>query len=265
MIGPIYRYRRFIVRSAWNELRDRYAGSGIGIFWNVIIPLTQIAIYAIVFSTLMGPRIAASGSTATNRFTFVLYLCTGMLPWLAFAECISRGTQALVRNATYLQKMALPESIFVAQSTLLGFFTAVISLGLFFLIGWPLGLPVGWSYILLPVVLGLFFGLGFGLCLTLATLNAFFRDIGQAIALVLQMWMWVTPVVYSEQILPPAWRPVFHWNPAYGFMTAFRDIFLQNHVPAITTWGMMLGWAAVTVALGYFVLSRLRFEVRDVL
>src|SRR5690349_14545773 len=146
MIEPIYKYRRFIVRSARNELRDRYAGSGIGIFWNVILPLVQIAIYAIVFSTLMGPRVSATGSAA-NKYAFVLYLCAGILPWIAFSECIGRGTQSLVRNARYLQKMALPEAIFVAQSTVEGIFTAAISLTLFVSIGWLLGLPVGWSYL----------------------------------------------------------------------------------------------------------------------
>jgi lipopolysaccharide transport system permease protein len=264
MFGSLYRYRGFIVRSAWNELRNRYAGSGIGFFWNIVIPLVQIAIYAIVFSTLLGPRVTAAG-VAPNKFAFVLYLCTGMLPWLAFVECISRGTQSLVRNANYLQKMALPEIIFIAQAAVLGFLTSAISLAIFFVIGWPLGLVVGWSYLLLPVVLILFQALGFGIGLTLATLNALFRDIGQVISLLLQMWMWVTPVVYSEKILSLTAQTLIHWNPAYAFISSFRDIFLLNQIPSLLTWGMMLGWVVVSVTLGYFVLSKLRHEVRDVL
>ena len=93
MIAAIYQYRRFIVRSAWNEMRDRYAGSGIGVFWNILVPLIQIAIYVFIFSAIMGARIAAAGQAAPPRFAFVLFLCAGMLPWLAFADAISRGTQ----------------------------------------------------------------------------------------------------------------------------------------------------------------------------
>src|SRR3569832_676594 len=97
MIESLYKYRRFILRSAWNEMRHRYAGSGIGIFWNILMPLIQIAIYTFIFSTIMGPRVAASGSAPPNRFAFMLYLCAGNQPWLAFTECIGRGTHALVR------------------------------------------------------------------------------------------------------------------------------------------------------------------------
>jgi ABC-type polysaccharide/polyol phosphate export permease len=265
MIGSLYQYRGFILRSAWKEIRYRYAGSGIGIFWNILIPLIQIAIYAFIFSAIMSARVAASGAAAQSRYTFVLYLCAGMLPWQAFVDCIGRGTSALVRNANYLQKMALPESIFIAQSSLAGLLTAAIALGLFFLIGWPLGLTVGWSYLLLPVVLMLFQGFGFGLALSLATLNALFRDIGQLIGLLLQMWMWLTPIVYAETILPPSGQALIRWKPANGIITSFHDIFLHNRAPAFTTWGMMLGWALASLILGNLILEKLRFEVRDVL
>jgi ABC-type polysaccharide/polyol phosphate export permease len=264
MIASLYQYRRFILQSARNELRDRYAGSGIGIFWNVILPLVQIAIYAIVFSTLMGPHVSSAG-TAADKYAFVLYLCAGILPWIAFTECIGRGTQSLVRNARYLQKMALPEAIFVAQSTVEGIFTAGISLTLFVTIGWLLGLPVGWSYLLLPVLLLLFQALAFGITLILAPLNAFFRDIGQMVPLLLQIWMWLTPIVYSEKLLSPPAQQVMRWNPSYRFINAFRDIFLQNQIPDAVTWAIMLGWIVVSIGLGYFVLTKLRPEIRDVL
>ena len=265
MIASLYRYRSFIMRSAWTELRDRYAGSGIGVFWNILVPLIQIAIYIFIFSAILGARAVAGGSSLPPRFAFVLFLCTGMLPWLSFADSISRGTQSLVRNASYLQKMALPEAIFIAQSALVGCMTAGISLALLFVVGLPMGLPIGWSYLLIPVVLLLFQALGFGLSLTLASLNVLFRDIGQAIVLLLPMWMWMTPIIYSETTLPPIGQALMHWNPVYGFITAFRDIFLKNQVPGPATWGMMLGWAAASIALGYLVLSKLRFEIRDVL
>jgi ABC-type polysaccharide/polyol phosphate export permease len=265
MIESIYSYRRFIARSAWNELRDRYAGSGIGVFWNILVPLIQIAIYVFIFSAIMGARVAATSAPTPNRYTFVLFLCSGMLPWLAFADCVVRGTNSLVRNASYLQKMALPETIFIAQSALVGFLSATISLALFFVVGWPMGLPIGWAYLLIPFVLVLFQALGFGFSLLLASLNVLFRDIGQAIGLLLPMWMWLTPIVYSETILPLWARELIRWNPAYGFIAAFRDIFLHNRVPAPATWGMMLGWVAASIALGYLVLSRLRYEIRDVL
>lgn len=263
MIAALYQYRKFIVRSAWNELRHRYAGSGIGIFWNVLIPLIQIAIYVVIFSAIMGARV--QGQAAAQPFAFTLFLCTGMLPWISFADAIARGTQSLVQNAGYLQKMALPEAIFIAQSAVVGFASAAISLGLLMFAGIFLGLPIGWSYLLVPVVLLMFQLLSFGLALLLAPLNVLFRDVGQVIFLLLPMWMWLTPIVYTENILSPAARTLIHWNPAYGFITAFREIFLQNRAPALPIWGMMLGWMLASIVLGYVALSKLRIEVRDTL
>ncbi len=104
-------YRLFIWRSAISDLRYRYAGSAMGIFWNVLIPLLQILILTVVFSQIMAVRLPGAGSTEV----FAIYLCSGLLPWLGFSECVSRGTQSFLENATYLKKLPIPEQIFVAQ------------------------------------------------------------------------------------------------------------------------------------------------------
>ena len=83
------------------DLRHRYTGTGLGIFWNVLNPLMQIAIYAVVFTQIMRPQMPGSASP----YQFVIYLCAGLLPWMAFAECVTRGTNSFVENATYLKKL----------------------------------------------------------------------------------------------------------------------------------------------------------------
>jgi len=121
-------YRLFIWRSAISDLRYRYAGSAMGIFWNVLIPLLQILILTIVFSQIMEVRLPGAGSAKA----FAIYLCSGLLPWLGFSECVSRGTQSFLENATYLKKLPIPEQIFVAQSTLGGTLSVGISMVLLF-------------------------------------------------------------------------------------------------------------------------------------
>ena len=78
MILNLYQHRNYIIRNAWSDLRLRYAGSGMGIFWNVIIPVAQILIYTVVFSRLMSFR---SPGMASNRYAFVLYLCSVQRPF----------------------------------------------------------------------------------------------------------------------------------------------------------------------------------------
>jgi lipopolysaccharide transport system permease protein len=117
----------------------------------------------------------------------------------------------------------------------------------------------------LPLVAILFQGFGFGLGLLFSTLNVFFRDIGQVLGIVLQIWMWMTPIVYPETILPEILRLSMKFNPAYPFIHAIREMFLYGRLPAGWMWWGMVGWAVGIPALGYLVLRKLRPEIRDVL
>src|SRR5262245_62096346 len=92
MILNLWRYRWFIARKALSDVRHRYAGSAMGVAWNVVNPLAQILIYALVFSHLMAPRVPGTGSGAA----FALYLCAGLLPWAAFSECVLRGANSFI-------------------------------------------------------------------------------------------------------------------------------------------------------------------------
>ena len=125
-----WNYRLFIWRSAMSDLRHRYAGSTMGVFWNVLIPLAQILIYTLVFSQIMKIRLPGAGSTVV----FAIYLCSGLLPWLGFSECVSRGTQSFLENAHYLKKLPIPEQVFAAQNAVGGTLNIGISMSLLFVL-----------------------------------------------------------------------------------------------------------------------------------
>ena len=112
MIVNLWHYRRFIARNALSDVRHRYAGSAMGVAWNVLNPLAQILIYSLVFSHVMASRVPGAGSGAA----FALYLCAGLLPWAAFSDCVLRGANAFIENAPYLKKLPIPEQVFVAQN-----------------------------------------------------------------------------------------------------------------------------------------------------
>jgi lipopolysaccharide transport system permease protein len=107
-------------------------------------------------------------------------------------------------------------------------------------------------------------GFGFGLGLLLGTVNVFFRDVGQIMTVVLQIWMWSVPIIYLEDMLPTAYRATLPFNPVYPFVSAFRSAILDS-MPPPWIWAAMLGWALVAVLVGSAVLAALRSEIRDVL
>lgn len=261
MIG-IWSYRRFIWDTALADLRYRYAGSGLGVFWNVLTPLAMLVVYAVIFGSVFAQR-TPSGSVAASAF--VLYLSSGFLPWGAFVDCLTRTTNALVTNATYLRKMPIPEQVFVAQAASSAALGMLIAVGLLVIAALALGQRPMWTWIALPAIALLWQGFGFGLGLALGTLNAFFRDVGQMLVVVLQIWMWSVPVVYPESILPGVYRAVLPFNPAYPFLVTFRSAYLDGSLAPAWAWAAMLVWGVLAITVGHVILSHLRAEVRDVL
>jgi lipopolysaccharide transport system permease protein len=261
LFTSLWRHRQYILTGALRELKQRYAGSGMGILWHVITPFTQIAVYFVVFSRFMGER---SGGPYSAE-AYAVFLCAGILPWFVFAECVSRGTTALLANEGYLKKLAIPEGVFVAQTVA----TAGLTLGLYALalavIAIATGTPPRAAWMLIPLVLVLFLGLGFGLALILATVTVFFRDVTQIMSIVLQFWFWLTPIVYDETSLGPRLTEVMRWNPPTAYILAVRRLLLEGAVPAAADWLWMAGLAVLLPVLGASILQRLSSDLRDAL
>ena len=261
LFTSLWSYRAYIVAGALRELKQRYAGSGMGLLWHVVTPLTQIAVYFVVFSRFMG----AVGGGPYSPQAYAVFLCAGILPWFVFSETLSRGTTALLANESYLKKLAIPEAVFVAQTVTTSAFTlglyAVALLG----IALATGLPARAAWVLIPVVLVLFLGLCFGLALILATVTVFFRDVTQIMSIVVQVWFWLTPVVYHETSLGPRMTRVMEWNPPTAYILAVRRLLIDGTLPAAGDWLWMAGLAVLLACLGASLLQRLSSDLRDAL
>jgi lipopolysaccharide transport system permease protein len=257
----IWRYRAWIWDSAVSDLRNRYAGSTLGVFWNVVNPLIMLSIYMFIFTSLLSTRSGASGASSV---LFPLYLSCGFLPWITFSDGLMRCTQTFATNAVYLKKVAIPEIVFVAQTGLSALLSMIIAVCLLLGLALILGQPPSLTWLLLPIIVVLWQGFGFGLSLILSTINVFFRDVGQLLAVVMQIWMWSVPIVYLEDILPSSYRALLPFNPAYPFVVGLRAAVMDTPSPA---WlgGAMLGWVALALVVGWVVLRNLRSELRDLL
>jgi lipopolysaccharide transport system permease protein len=255
----LWNYRGYILAGALRELKERYAGSGMGILWHVVTPLTQIAVYFVVFSRFMGTRVGIS------QEAYAIFLCAGILPWFVFAECVGRGTTSLLLNEGYLKKLAIPEGVFVAQTVT----TSGLTLGLYTVALLIMALVTGTrphpAWVLIPAVLVLFLALGFGLALILATITVFFRDVTQIMGIVLQFWFWLTPIVYDETSLGPRLTEVMRWNPPTAYILAIRRLLIEGTIPAAGDWLWMVGLGLLLPALGASILQRLSSDLRDAL
>ncbi|MEH2093115.1 ABC transporter permease [Nostoc sp.] len=253
----LYKYRRYIFYNAWYELRYRYAGTGIGILWNIINPLCEILIYTVVFSLLL--------SRGARGSSYALYLMAGLLPWRTFAETIASGSNAFVQNSIYLRRLAIPSEVFVAKVTLTSLFLLFIYLALVLPIGILLGGHLGFGILLLPVLGVILEGLGFGMGLILANLQTLFPDVKQILQFLIPLWSWMIPIFYPESIIPKNILPWLYLNPPYAYIQSVRNIILENQMPGFHVWLIMLGWLALFVWLGNIVNQKLQDEIRDVI
>lgn len=242
-----YMIRAMVIR----DMRARYMGSFLGFFWSVIHPLTQLALYYFVFSVVLNMRLGPEyGGTS-----FALWLIAGLLPWMLFAEAVTRSPGAVLEQANLVKKMVFPSEIFpivnltaaivnhlIALAILLGFLV-VFGYGLTFNLVFVL------PYLLLTGVLVL------GLSWFLASVNVFLRDIGQIISVIVNIWFFLTPVIYPLDLVPQSVRGLLAVNPMFHVVDGYRMALLgRTDVDAA---GLVY---LVIVGLALFALGGLTFK-----
>jgi lipopolysaccharide transport system permease protein len=260
MLSRLYAYRSYIWRNAWTAFRHRYAGTGAGIFWNIINPLVEVLVYTVVFSRLISLR-----SNGTRDITYILYLCTGLFPWLSFAEALTRGTNSILSSKTYLRHLPIPSEVFVAINSVSTTINLVIYLLLLIGLNFILGGGINWNFLFLPVLGLLLQLLSLGMTLGLASLQVLIQDVGQVLGAVMQVWRWTLPIMYDETIFPAKYLPYYHLNPPYYFIKSIRDIILYQQSPTMEAWGYMIFWTVLFWVAGSLIARKTRADVRDAL
>ena len=253
----LFQYRRYILRNAWNEFRYRYAGTGMGIFWNLVHPMFEILVYTVVFSWLLQRNV--------RGVPYILYLTSGLLVWRSFSETVRQGSNAFVANSRYLKRLSIPSEIFVARIALSSLFMLFIYYILVMPVNLVLGNVPGPQILLLPVLLIFSQLLALGMALILANLRPLFPDVGEIVQAILPLWFWGLPIIYPETVLPEHLRPLFYLNPPYAFLKSVRGLILESRVPSLPIWGIMAGWLVLFLWAGAGVNRKLRSEVREVI
>lgn len=259
----IHPYWGYILTNAAAEMRVRYAGTALGILWNVIHPLTMVLVLSILLTSLMPARSGASG--ADDGIEMTLYLATGLLPWVAFTDCIVRGSTALTDNALLLRKLPIPEEVFIAKAAVgSGFYLLIVLLMLFVLCAIS-GRIYVLSWIGMLGVGVLLLTLGFGLSLVLSPLNVIVRDVGQVVPAIMQIGMWLLPLLYPISLMPDILKMLMPWLPYYPFLVACRELLIEGVAPSALLWFWMAAWAGAMILIGAIVLGRMRAGLRDAL
>jgi len=223
----LWRYRHFILTSILGELKARFARSWIGLFWSILHPLAQATIFALILAEVLGAKLGGVDTKAA----YPIYLMAGLAAWGLFNEILSRCLSVYIDNAGVMKKIAFPRiclPVIVWGSAMLNHLLLLASIVVVFLF---FGHYPGPAWLFLPVGIILISMLAFGLGVMLGVLNVFSRDIGQVTSIVLQIWFWLTPIVYPASILPQSLRWLLDLNPLVPLVGIYQDALLFDRVP----------------------------------
>ena len=202
-LSAIWNYRYFIFSSVKSEMVGRFARSKIGAVWMVLHPLAMALIYILVLSEVLGAKIGG----VEHKAAYAIYLMAGITAWGLFSEISLRCLNVFIENGSALKKImfpriCLPLIVWVGASI-----NHLILLSVIFIIFIFYGhMPtLHWLAVIPGFLLLSAFGLGIGV-LT-GVLNVFSRDVGQIMTVVFNLWFWLTPIVYTKEILPEAIMP----------------------------------------------------------
>jgi lipopolysaccharide transport system permease protein len=257
MIQAIWNYRGFILCSVKREFQLKYQNSILGAAWTVLNPLAMIIVYTLIFSQVMQSKLPG----ANNSFSYSIYLCAGLLTWGLFAEITGRLRNVFLENANLLKKVSFPRiclPIIVVGSATINF-TIIFSLFTVFLV--VSGNFPGWQYLALLPVIVIQIGFSVGLGMIIGVLNVFFRDVGQMLEIILQFWFWLTPIVYSAEILPNKLRPLIDFNPMARLVNGYQTILVTGTIP---DWFSVIMVAFVAVLLCFLGFRLFRLHVDEI-
>lgn len=226
-VQTLWLYRGFILGSVQREFQLKYMHSLLGVAWTFIQPLSMILVYTLVFSHIMGARLPG----VEGGFAYSIYLCAGLLTWGLFAEIVTRSQTVFMDHANLLKKIHFPRVCLPVTVVITATLNFAIIFGLFTLFLLLSGAFPGWVYFALFPVLLLHVLLAVGLGMLLGVLNVFFRDVGQAMSVVLQFWFWLTPIVYPVSILPETAQRLLGLNPVLYVMQAYQNVLVNAAMP----------------------------------
>jgi ABC-2 type transport system permease protein len=266
-VKELARSRELLVNLVRREVRGQYKRTILGQLWSLVNPLASMVVYTFVFSFIF--RITPAPGDPSGLDVFALWLLCGLLPWTFFSNVVNSGMGSLLANAGLIQKVyftriVLPLSYVgsIGFNWLFEMGVLVVALAIFGAFVWP-WLPL---VLVLMVILAAFAA---GIALFLSIVNVHFRDTQYFVTLILQVWMYLTPIVYPISLVKTqsdrigglfgsqlTILDIYEVNPLVHFVAVFRQLLYDNRWPDPVDFGLCAGWALVSFALGLWFFRR---------
>lgn len=226
ILKELYAYREMIASLVRKDLRGRYKGSVLGFLWTFINPLCQLLIYTIVFSVILKSGIDK----------FYLFLFVALVPWIFFSSSITGGAISVITQQDMVKKIYFPRQVLPIAYVTSCFVNMLFCFIIIFLVLIISGVGVNFKALFyLPLIMIVEYILVLGIALLTSAFTVYFRDLEHILGLITMAWMYLTPIMYSVDMVPKEFITIFNLNPMTPIIIAYRDILYYKQIPHMTT------------------------------
>ncbi len=214
-LRDFWRYRELLYFLAWRDVKVRYKQAALGASWAIIQPLLTMIIFTLFFGRLAG--------VPSDGIPYPLFSFCALVPWTYFATTLSQGGNSLIGNTSLITKVYFPRVLLPAATVLSGLLDFIIGASFLALMMMYYHVKPGWSLLMAPLFVAGMVVLAFSVSMFLAALNVRYRDVKYALPFIVQIWLFVTPIIYPATFLPAKIKRFLAFNPMAGFLEGFRS------------------------------------------
>lgn len=221
--ADLWEYRELGYVLVWRDIAVRYKQTALGIAWVVLQPLIALLIFTAIFGIM--------AKMPSDGVWYPVFALTGLLPWTYFSQAVARSGESVVANGRIVTKIYFPRLWLPLAMVISPLVDFALSMTLLFGLLIYAGIPLTWKVATLPLFILLAMLVALGISLFTSALNAKYRDVGHTIPFIMQIWMYVTPIVYAVSLVPEKWRWLYGLNPMVGVIEGFRWALLGRTAP----------------------------------
>ena len=251
--GPftsLFRHRDLLARTTASEIRHKYAGSLMGIFWLLVSPIILMSLYALIYLVIFRVQPVAMSQT-----DYVLYIFSGLIPFLGFMEALNTGSSSLSLNKAVLLNTVFPPELVPVRAVLAAQGTAAVGLAIVVTLAVILGkhspalllVPLIWLFLLLFTT---------GLVWVLSLASLVLRDIQHVLVFLSIVLLVVSPIAYTVEMAPGPMKIVVYANPLSYFLIALHETVVFGRIPPYEILGAVVALGLASLGAGYWVFQK---------
>lgn len=249
IMKEIFEYREMIFSLIRRDLNGRYKGSILGFMWTFINPLLQLCVYTVVFSVIMRMGIDK----------YYMFLFVTLIPWMFFNTCLCGGTRVIFSQEDMVKKIYFPREVLPIAFVTSNFINMLLSFIVIFAVIFISGIGISLRAIMsLPVIMLVEYILALGIAMLGASITVYIRDLEQIFNIIGMAWMYMTPVLYSVDMVPDQLRGLYNLNPMTPIIVAYRDVLYYKQSPQMGTLVNALVWGIMVLTIGCLCFGKLK-------